>query len=96
MFLFRTLFYQRVRTHVCHFDISHKFFEFSKNILTVVFTIITDAILSVPGSGRHIERTTEFLSRLLLCNLTLAQMKKITKYMLDMVEAIEQKKRISE
>lgn len=57
---------------------------------------LSDAILSVPGSGRHIERITEFLSRLQQCNLNIAQMKKITQYMLHMVDAIEQQKRISE
>lgn len=73
-----------------YFDIFFSLF-FDEN-----FIAISDAILSVPGSGRHIERTMEFLSRLLLCNLTLAQMKKITTYMLRMVDAIEQQKRVSE
>lgn len=58
--------------------------------------MIADSLLSTPGSGRHIQQTTQFLSRLLLCNLNLAQMKKITAYMLRMVDVLEQQKRISE
>lgn len=54
----------------------------------------TDAILSAPGSGRHIERTTMFLSRLQIGALNLIQMKAISKYMLDMVDSAEQQNRI--
>lgn len=53
-------------------------------------------MLSAPGSGRHIERTTMFLSRLQQSVLNLVQIKAITKYMLDMVDSVEQQNRTIE
>lgn len=49
-----------------------------------------DAMLSTPESGRHIERTTMFLSRVQQSILNLAKIKAINKYMLNMVHAVEQ------
>lgn len=53
-----------------------------------------DSILSTPGSGRHIERTTMFQSRLQQSVVNLVQMKAIVKHMFEMVDLVEQKKRI--
>lgn len=55
---------------------------------------IKDAILSVPGAARHIERTTHFLSRLQQGVVNLIQMKEVNKYMIDMIDAVEQKQRL--
>ncbi|XP_031616512.1 complex I assembly factor ACAD9, mitochondrial-like [Contarinia nasturtii] len=55
----------------------------------------SDAILSTPGSGRHIERTTMFLSRLQQSALNLIQMKSINQFMVDMIEPVEDSNRIN-
>lgn len=52
-------------------------------------------MLSVTGSGRHIERTTQFVSRIQQGALNLTQMREITKYMLSMVDTVEQQTRLS-
>lgn len=52
-------------------------------------------MLSVPGSGRHIEKTIMFQSRLQQSIFNLAQMKAIHTYMLEMIENAEQHSRIS-
>lgn len=51
-------------------------------------------MLSVPGSGRHIEKTLMFQSRLQQSVLNLIKMKTIHSHMLDMVESMEQQSRI--
>lgn len=54
-----------------------------------------DAMLAAPGTGRHIERILMFLSRLQLSLLNLMQMKAISNYMLNMVNAVEEQNRIT-
>lgn len=52
-------------------------------------------MLSVPGPGRHIEKTIMFQSRLQQSIFNLAQMKAIHTYMLGMIENAEQHSRVS-
>lgn len=49
----------------------------------------------MPGSGRHIEKTTQFLSRIQQGTLNLVQMQEVSNYMLNMVDSVEQQKRIA-
>lgn len=53
-------------------------------------------MLSTIGSGRHIEQTIKFLSRLQQSVINLVQLKAIAKYMLNMVDSVEQNNRINE
>lgn len=65
------------------------------NFKNILWIFRTDALLSVPGSGRHIERTTQFLSRVLYAAVNLFQMKEITNYMLNKIDVEEQRLRMT-
>lgn len=64
-------------------------------LYVVVFFSYLDAILSVPGTGRHIERTTHFLSRIQQGVVNLIQLREISKYMLQMIDTVEQRQRVA-
>lgn len=69
---------------------------FDEGILFMFYkTSFADAIVSTPGSGRHIEHTTMFLSRVQHSVLNLAKMKAINRYMLNMVNSVEKQNRIN-
>lgn len=70
---------------ICHLPI---YFVIS-NLFHIKPIIITDSILSIPGSGDYIQRKIQLHSRINQGLLHLTQMKHILQYMMNMVESTE-------